>query len=1101
MKKRTVILSSMLMMLPLGGTLQAQTAVGGSRSQQAQQKMQSTDGVVNGVVVDEEGNPLAGATILIKGSKYGVAANASGEFSLPVGKDVTELLVNYVGMDPVVIKLTDASFKSPIKVAMRSNAELIDEVVVTGYQTLSKERATGSFDVIDKKQLQKPAASIAQRLIGASAALVANQDAYGNPSFKIRGNSSFNAGNAPLLVVDGFAVSGGFGSINPNDVESVTVLKDAAAASIWGAKSANGVIVVTTKGGKGLGAKRTNVKVDYSGFYKVSPKLDIDYMLSRGTSSSEFIDYQIETFNKWGANNFYQSISDRYNGGSMVGRLLNEQRLGHITKEEMEAGIEKYRNIDNTEQLRKYLLQNPMTLQENVGISIDTERASTNLSLLWQKNKAYWKGDSDQKYLVSVNNRTSIFKWVDFIFNGTFNYGKSEGKSAGSFPQLASFENLVDENGKTIQYNSFYEWYLEKNVPIDKFPFKNWGWNPIDDMEATLRTNTNMNARAQAGLNFKLWKGLTFDTRLQYEMIDTHKDTYRAENHSEVRNAINVSSTLNKTNNTVTVNLPMGGWLDRSRTTVGVITFRNQLTFNQTFADVHQVAAVAGMETIDYNTKGYTYPRVLGYNPETLTSGYLPDNVSVKNWTGTTTINLRNLYAGSSQFSDLTDRYFSAFANASYTYAGKYTVSGSYRTDASNLITDDPAYRYAPFWSVGAGWQIGKESFMRDFEWMDRLNLRVTYGFNGNVDKSTTFKPLFTTSSAVDYWTGEYTGTVASPGNPTLRWEKTGTWNLGIDYSFFNSKLFGKLDVYNKLSEDLISRREISSVTGSTAMFLNNGKIRNRGFEFEVGTSMNITPKIYWTGTARLGYNRNNVEKLLVEQYFGRNLVQGGSSAWVEGMDMNTLWCFEYSGLINTGTEASPHWSPSVYYENREKVAFVKELDGDGRSYCLNMGTKTAPWNWSFNSAFSLYDFDLSFIITGRFGHVFKRESFNYPAPKNIRYIINSKYSEIKNCDPNVYCPLPQQDDELRFYYWDRFYPYFSYLTESAAHIRMQEVSLSYSVPRNILGKIGVKGVQLTAQCNNPFNIYFNKYNEDPEFGKGSIRLQQSYTLGLKINF
>lgn len=1052
----------------------------------------------SGTVIDEENEPLPGATVLIKGSNgQGTATDADGRFTLSVSDPNCVLMVSYVGMKSMEVKATAGK---PIDIRLESSDNRLNEIVVTGYQTLSKERATGSFDIIDKKQLQKATGNIASRLMGAAAGLASTQDLYGNPTFEIRGTSSFSVNSAPLLVVDGFAIEGGFESINPNDVESVTVLKDAAAASIWGAKSANGVIVITTKSGAGSGNKNTVVNVDYSGFYKISPKMNLDYALSR-VSSDDLINYEIDTFDKWGASMWWPEESSAYSGGSNVYNLLNDYRLGHITQQQMNEGINRYRGIDNTDQIRKHVLQNPMVLQQNIGVNIQTERSNTSLSVLYQNNHDHWEGDSDNKYMVSVNNRTSVYKWLDFIFNGNFDYTDQKLNGLGGLPGLASFENLVDANGNPIPYYNYNEWYINNEVPTENFPYQDWSWNPISDRQNQNKTATKLNARAQIGLSFKIWQGLTFDSKVQYELIDNHFDSYYMEGSSTVRDFVNTTSTWDRETDKVTVNVPKGGFLDRNRQKYSVLTVRNQVNFNHTFADKHTVAFVGGVETTDRHLQTYGFPRVYGYNDETLTVGTLPGKGTVTGWDGYNVNLYSSSYGGVSTFSDKTDRYFSAFGNASYTFDNKYTVSGSYRTDASNLITDDPAYRYAPFWSVGAGWQIGKEKWLRELTWLDRLNVRLTYGYNGNVDKSTTFKPLLTTSASPNVITGEYTGSIASYGNPTLRWEKTGTWDFGVDFSLFGSKLYGKIDLYNKLSEDLIAAREISAVNGTTSMKLNNGKIQNRGFEVELGSSLNITPDIAWTGTLRFAYNKNKVKSLKVAQHYGYQLVDGGSGAWVEGEDMNTLWCYEYGGIMNEGSESSPHWVPTVLYENREQVGFNSYLYGDGTTYCLNMGTRVAPWNISFGSTFRIYDFDFSFLLTGKFGHKFMRESFNYPAPTGSRFNLNSKYYEILGCDPNVFCPQPMQDVEARYYFWDRFYPYFSYLATDASHIRMQEISLSYNLPRRITSKLGMKGAQVTVQTNNPFNIYFNGWNEDPEYAKGSPKLQASYTFGLKLHF
>ena len=789
---------------------------------------------ITGQVTDQTGAPIVGVTVTIKGSTTGTTTDPNGNYRIQ-GSAEDILLFQCLGYNAQEMKIGQ---KTSMDIELLESIEHLEDVVVTGYQTISKERATGSFDIVNKAQIEKPSSNIASRLIGTVAGLTSTQDAYGNPVFEIRGRSSLSSSaTQPLLVVDGFAIEGGFESINPNDVESISILKDAAAASIWGAKSANGVIVITTKNARPEGGG-TSVTVDYSGFLKVSPKLDLDYTLSQAPVN-DVIDYEIKGFTSMDSSIWYHEESDYSGGMSRVYELLTQNRLGHLSEADMNAQIDQYRKYNNHDQIKKYLFQNPIVHQENVSVNIATERSSNTLSAMYQ--------------------------------------------------------------------NSF----------------------------------------------------------------------------------------------------------------------------------------------------SYT-----------------------------------------------TDRYFSAFGNLSYTFDDRYTVSGSVRTDASNLITDDPKYRYAPFWSVGASWQIGKEKFMQDVAWVDALTLRATYGYNGNVDKSTTFKPLVNINTSPNVVTGEYTGSMSSYGNPTLRWERTGTWNIGVDFSLLRGKLFGKIDVYNKHSEDLIASVSLPSVQGTSTMKLNNGELLNKGFEMEVGSSLRISPNVSWTGTLTLSYNKNRIKSLAVEPTGAYTLAMsdGSSDGWMEGYDINTLWCYKYGGLQNVGSATSPVMKPTLVTKGGEYKTFDSWPSGDPLDHAYDMGTLVAPWNMAISTSFRVYDFDISLIITGKFGHKFKRESFNYPGITG-RSIPNSKYSEVVNCDPNEIVPLPQTETETRYYFWNRFFPYMSYLVESASHMRLQEFNVTYNVPQKAVRKIGLRSLQVYAQCNNPFNVYFNKYNEDPEYPRGSIRLQASYTFGIKCKF
>lgn len=1054
---------------------------------------------VRGRITDQDGEPLVGAAVQNLTDKTYAITDIDGNYVIEVKNPATAVMeISSLSMETVTEPLNG---RARLDVQMNPDRVLLDEVVVTGYQTLSKERATGSFDIVGHAQLDKASSNIATRLVGAAPGIAYTTDIYGNPSFSIRGTSTFSDQSAPLIVVDGFAVSSSFTDINPNDVESVTILKDAAAASIWGARSANGVIVITTKNARRAAEGRATVTVDYSGFYKISPKLNLDYTLSRA-SSSDVIDYEVNNFHHWDAPLWYPEESDYSGGNSVVYDLLNEARLGHISQAEALSQIEAYRKLDNSEQLRKYFLQNASTFQQNLSINVSTARSQSVLSLLYEDQQKIYKRNQDKKYMVSFRNRTNLFKWLDLTVNGTYNYTSSNNSNTG-LPALSPYEMLVDSKGDYIRYSGGISLnYLNRHVPTDSFPYADWTWNPVEDLYARELTSASSLARLQAGLTFKIIDGLTVDAKAQYEMIQGRTHNYYTEQTYLVRSTVNTAASWNQSTNQVTMNLPKGGFLDQSTSQRNVLTLRGQVNFNRTFAGRHAVAAIAGFETIDNVYQTFGHPRTYGYDDNSLSVGTFPNGVggsgalTIRNWQGSA-----QTFGYTNSFSYLTDRYFSAFANASYTFDGKYTLSGSVRTDASNLITDDPKYRYAPFWSVGASWQLGKEEFIKNVSWLDLLTLRATFGYNGNVDKSTTFKPLINPSASPSTLTHEYTATMASYGNPALRWERTRTFDVGVDFAALGNKLHGKIDVYQKHSLDLIASVSLPAVQGTSSMSMNSGEIDNRGIELEIGSTIPINRNIVWDGALMFAWNRNRIASLNYYPSYAYQLVySGGSYAWMEGYDMNTMWSYKYGGIENRGTETVPDWQPTLVGKDGVHQTFASWPSGDAMNISYDMGTTVAPVNVAFSTSLKLYDFDISLMLTGKFGHVFRRESFNYPGISG-RSIPNAKYSEIIDCDPAERIHLPMKDNETRLYFWDRFWGYVDYLTENASFIRMQEIDVAYNLPKSATAWLGVNSLKLFVQASNPFSIYFNKWNEDPEFPRGSAPLQSAYMFGVKCNF
>lgn len=1054
---------------------------------------------IRGTVLDEKGQPLPGATVRVKNSSKVVTTNTNGEFQL---KDIDEnavLQISFLGYKSQEITVGQ-SRNITVKMEVGSSDLEGITVVSTGYQTLPKERATGSFNVVGKDQLDKPTTNIAQRLIGTTAGMQATLDADGNPRFEIRGQTSLNirdasnnliATAAPLVVVDGFAVQGDFSTINPNDVESVTILKDAAAASIWGAKSANGVIVIVTKKGnrnKGLG-------VNFSAFARIADKLDLDYVNPRA-SSAEVVDFETKAFGKWGALTNSGSLA-QYNlfGRSPAFTALNEYyTLNRGTQDQMNALLDQYRNQDNKGQIRNELLANPLTQQYNLSLSGGSDRMSNMMSLLYEDNQTNFKNSNNKKYTFTYRADADVFKWLQFNFSGLVNYNKrnNSGVTLSDIQRIDPYQMLLNPDGSFTDLSLYYKPTISRLVPTALFPYADWGYNPVQEIANRKLTSENLSTRLQAGLRFKIIKGLTFDSKIQYELFNTNnKDIYN-ENTFKVRDAVNTTSTWNQTTNAITLNLPKGGMLDQSRTKITSYNFRNQLNFDRNFGEKHELNFVAGSETSSTISEFFGNPTTYGFNEGTLSVGTFPNGpgtaaAPLRDWRGF----LLDIFPYTNSFSYTTDRYFSLFGNAAYTYNGKYTLSGSVRTDASNLITDDPSYRYAPFWSVGLGWQLSKEDFMKKLSWVDRLSLRATYGYNGNVDRSTSFRPLVALQPTPNAFTGDRTASISSYGNPTLRWEKTGTWNLGLDYSLFKGGLYGKIDVYNKSGKDLIAEIAIPAATGTTRQKLNNAEMTNRGIELELGTSQKIKGNdIVWRGNLNFAYNKNKITRLFLTNYSSTVLTEGGMYSYVEGGNASDLWRYEYAGIVNN--------QPVVKGPNGSTVDFSTFPIGDGRTFLLNMGTAVAPYTLGMVNSFQVYDFNFSFIVTGKFGHVFQRTGFNYPRSSGLP---NNKYAEVVNGDPSKIVPLPLNPLEPRYSFWPNFTNKLSYLIESASHVRMQEVNLSYNLPSKLVSKIKMNRLQVFAQANDLFTIVANNAGEDPEYPIGTLKPQARVSLGVKCDF
>jgi TonB-linked SusC/RagA family outer membrane protein len=1063
----------------------------------------STPVTVKGRVADSTGTALTGATVKLQGSgtqAYVTLTDDFGSFSfskIPAGN--YKLTITYVGFLVLEKMITVEGKDINLSLIMsRATTQLkVVSVVNTGYQTISAERVTGAFENIKKDQIEAPTTSIASRLIGTTAGMQVNIDAYNRATIEMRGPTtlfagSFNGGggNQPLVVVDGFPIKGtidAFTTINPNDVESITVLKDAAASSIWGAKASNGVIVITTKKGK----KDQALKVDFSAFTTFAPKLDVGYLTGLA-SPSETVAYEQLAFQKWGAPINTGTLSSNYFGETLASIYLNENNLGYLSSTQLTANLSQLSSQNNQKQISDYLLTNPTSHQYNLTLSGGGKNTSSLVSMLAEQDQNNFIDVNNKKYAVNYRTSASVFKWLDFNLSSSYQYEQynNSGSSLSTDVQsISPYQMLKNTDGSLTDVYKYYQPILDRFVPLAKFPYS-FSYNPIQEANGRSYLQTDKIARIQAGLTFKLLQGLAFTSKIQYENQANGNSNYNSDQTYYVRNAVNTSSTWNQTTGTVTPNLPLGGFLDQSQTNIEAYNFRNQIDFSRTFATDHEFNLVAGTEISSSTSQNTTNPRAYGYNDNTLTVGTFPNGpTGTVGWLGS-----GNFFSYTNSYSYSIQKYYSLFANAAYTYKGKYTLSGSYRTDASNLITALPQYRTSPFFSTGLKYDISKEGFMKGISWLDRLSLRATYGRTGNVDNSTSAFTLLSLAGTPNVYTNAYTATIANSGNPALTWEKTSTFNLGIDYAVLKNRLFGKIDLYDKEGTDLLAQIPVSSVVGATTAKFNDAAMYNKGIEVTIGASLPIKGNnIVWNGSVNASYNKNQITALYnnSSSYFASSLVNGGSASYVQGYSASTVWAYQYLGQINGQPMIQGPTGP---------VGLTSPPSGDARTFLQRLGPTDAPYNFGMTNSFKVYDFNLSFILTGRAGGIFRSEYFNYPR-SGYNVFPNSKLSSVLNGDPNTILTLPT-NPSTSINSWISFYPYFTYNYVTSSLIRLQEANLTYNLPHKWLNKVSIHSAQLIAQGNNLYTYLFNKTGIDPDYpitNYGTVKPRAQFTLGIKF--
>ena len=849
---------------------------------------------LSGTVRDASGEPLIGVTVALANSNVRTITDNDGHYQLNIPATACEVEFSYIGTESYTLQVAGGNSALRRNVTLESD-NLLDEVVVTGYQTISKERTTGSFDKINAKDLEtRPTADLSSALQGMVAGMQATENEDGTVTFAIRGQSTLYADAQPLIVVDGFPIEGTFTSINPNDVESVTILKDAAAASIWGARSANGVIVITTKK-----SHDKKLKVQGKAFWRIQTNPDLDYVLNQASSKST-VDYEIKG-NEMGWDMGYAytpTLSNFYGGAlSQAQELYFKHKYFGLSESAMNAGLDELRNRSNRQQLKDYLMQTALLQQYNVNLQGGSEKLSNYLSLMYEKNDERTIKRGYNRFMLNYNNEYKFNKYITATVGATLQKRSQDqtGVTLQEFTELSPYDMIKNADGSYAYQPYIYDNLMIDQVDTSSFPYSDFSYNMLREVENRKYKTTTSNYRVQLGLNFKIIKGLNYDIKYQYERNEYTTTQYDNEETFFVRDRVNFYSDFD-TNTGVATNsyLPTGG-IKRSRNGVNFNdVFRNQLNYSNIFGK-HDITAIAGIEMSRYVNRSTTNPTVYGYVATTNTAqipGY-GQNDNIGNLYDYSYYNTDYFNSLATTYTDREDRYLSYYGNVGYMFDERYGASFSIRSDGSNFVSKDASLRWSPMWSAGVKWNVHKEGFMKDLAWVNRLSLRATYGINGNAEKTTSPETLiYTYTNSTIHGTAGY---VVNYGNPLLKWERTKTFNVGADFSLFNNVLSGKIDYYNRFSVDVIGNVTVPSAYRTSTQRFNNAEISNKGVEMEL--TGNFKVKSIGLGirsTITYAYNKNKIEKLYNPSLYCYQLID--PSTFVEGKPIGTIYSYEFAG-------------------------------------------------------------------------------------------------------------------------------------------------------------------------------------------------------------
>ncbi|WP_158085167.1 SusC/RagA family TonB-linked outer membrane protein [Niastella vici] len=1081
---------------------------------------------LHGEIRDSLGNAMRGASVTLLPGNAQAISNKNGEFvigGIEPGRYV--LRVSYVGYETFSLPVNvTAESNAVVKVVLKPEVSNLTEITVfnNGYQTLPKERSAGSFskpkmDIIYNRSTSM---DLMQRLEGQLPGLVIynapNQN--GNP-ITVRGNSTINADKSLLYVVDGMVVND-LSDINPNDVQDVTLLKDATAASIWGSRASNGVIVIVTKKGS-FGANK--LKVEYNGFYNMQGKPDIGYLPYM--RSPEFIQTMKELFADpaYLTANTYASANTVVSGNNPImphEQILFKQYRGLISEATANAQLDSLAAIDNLSQIKDTWYRNASLSNHTVSVRGGFGNYSLYGSLAYTNTTTSTPGEKNNAYKINIRQDLNVSKRVTvYLISNLVNTVTSAARPISPITtRFVPYQLFKDGDGNSISM----PWIYRTDSLTALYQTKsglNLNYNPLDEMNYGNTKGNTFHANLTGGITVKLIKGLRLEGVYGLMQGNSKTTAFDSQKSFTVRNQLAAFTVPAATAGaSPTYYLPTtGGILTTSNLNQRNFTIRHQLVYDLTIGNGdHQLTMLAGQEANSTFTNTNTSV-ARGYDPQLLTSqpiDYVTLGTGISGTVFPSSLIRSSLTNDSYKELEATARTTSLYGNAAYTYLRKYTINASLRSDKSNLFGQDRSVQSKPIWAVGLAWQIAKEPFMEHITWLDNLTLRATYGLSGNQPSKTQFFAAaydIASGSTNLYAPGGISYSISAYANKKITWESTKNYNLGLDYSFLKGRLLGSTDLYMRRTSNLIGDEPTNAFGGVSSITGNLGDIHNTGVETKL-TSVNMRGKNFtWSTTLVLSYNYNKVTKLYIANPQTSALLFM-STRYAEGYSSYAQWGYRFKGLDNVG-------DPLVELAD----GTITKKPGALASDLVYMGTWQPTWSGGFSNNFRYRNFQLTCNMIYNFGATIKRDAVGLNTftgqltgrtSTTAGQFLGNLYTDFnkrwkKPGDETItnipaYIPSSSISSTQRYvlYYANGDINYFD-----GAYIKMRDLNLSYTLPPQIVSRLRAEDITFRATLSNVMVWKANKYGIDPEFHNSTSAertvptAQHSVALGVNMRF
>lgn len=1075
---------------------------------------------VTGKVTDSEGNPLIGVSIIIENTTQGTVTDIEGLYSISVPADGT-LIFSMISMETMKVGVAN---RSVVDVVMRESTDILEEIVITGFQEVDRNLFTGASESLKMSDVKAAGIVDVGRVLEGQSAGVNVDNVSGtfgtSPKIRIRGNASINGNNQPLFVVDGVIledltnvntddfisgnantlVSSSIANLNPNDIESFQILKDASATAIYGARAANGVIVITTKRGRS-----GELKVNYSGNY--SAKLRPTYNQFDLMNSAEEMAVYRELHAK-GLIDISTSVRAQNYGamGKMFDLIANHELAWGPGGGLNEEFLNKYENA-NTDWFKVLFREVGLQQQHSLSFTTGSPKSNNYYSISYLNDQGQTIADKVQRFTGTARNTYFLSDYFSFGLKLTASYRDQKvpgTRNRELDPLTGRFSRSFDINPFSYALNTARSIRpRDDNGELEYFRRNYAPFNILHELGHNFIDINVIDVSAQTDFEVKPQKNISVKGVFQARFASTERDhtvhensnqaeAYRANGTQFIQDANNLLyHDPNNPGLNPTVVLPQGGFKYLDRSEFLNFFYRISTEWNKKFNNIHEVNVLGGQE-LRFTDRQSNSTTGIGVVYES--GGIVVTDPSIIEFFNLQNVDYFTLNEGR-------DRFIGLFLNGGYAYNERYIANFTVRYDGSNQLGESDNARFLPTWNVSGAWNAHEEDFLKGFTFLNLLKLRATYGISGNLPPEASALLNLQADVTVRPTDVEPYLYIQNLTNSELTWEKLNEFNVGLDFGIIRNKISGSLNYYKRNAYDLIGIVQTSGVGGQGLKVGNIADMEANGYEITLNTQNYATNNFSWTTSFNFGYTRDKITKL----DFGPRIVDAISQngAAVLGGPRRGLYSTQFAGLNGSGipTFIDESGERVFQYDLQERSGLTETLVYEGPTEPRGAGGLTNTLNYK--------GFSFSFLLSFKYDYKVRLNDQIYstysdfqalPGELVNRWVVPGD-ENITNIPVILDRGVAQSNSDVVSAY--QLYSKSNVRVADGDYVRLKNVRLSYSIPSAITERLGLRAITTSVEGQNLALLYTDdKLNgQDPEFfTSGGVSLPQPKLITFSLN-